>query len=268
MTLRHQQREPTESDINGSIKAESLLASLRSGVVPVGLEDWVSKTLDHPVWSIRNIAVKAVQLAELEQFSPTLCKLVADPREIGFIRRNATQALGQMGKAHSETLKTLDNALLDAYWEVRASAARSITLISPPDQNREHMLISLLFKKTPERGDVLPLWRPNRVFRERNFEVREAMTQALGTVSVSIRAIWAIRLLLQDDNWKVRKAGLQAVADLHDTHPSLRVELAESLKDTDLSSTDFQPFFPIRKTWNSLRDILEKNTVNTKRGGS
>jgi HEAT repeats len=267
MNQRQSLNGMVNSNVNGSIKAQFILTSLRSGTVPDGLEEWVSKTLEDPVWSSRNIAVKAIRLAQLEQFAPNLCKMVSDPGEIGFIRRNASRALGQMGRTYSETLITLDNALRDSYWEVRATAARSIARISPPDKDREHTIVSLLFKTIPAQGDVLPIWRPGRVYREKNFEVREAMTQALGAVSVTSTAIWALRLLLQDDNWKIRNAGLQTIAVLYDARPLLRNELEQSLKDTDLSSTDFNPLFPIRKTWNGVKDKLDKYTGNNTLGG-
>ncbi|MBN1354838.1 HEAT repeat domain-containing protein [bacterium] len=251
---------------DGIHRAETILENVRAGRVVDDLESWVESALDHPSWAIRNIAVKVVRLASLKIHAHRLCKMLLDMKQVGFIRRNAACALAEIGVGCPETLQSLEKALDDPYWEVRTASARSLASLVSPDRRLEEILISRIFKDPGHLNLKLPIIFPGRIYRERNFEVRMAMTWALGTCAETPRSLQAIRLLIQDDNWKVRNTALEAVCIIRLQRVKLKSEIDAILTNIDLSSTDFEPVFQIRQTWNCLNHSMG-SSGNSRAGG-
>jgi len=248
---------------NGAVRedlsrARSILKDLRDRKNIEKVDLWVASALNHSNWEIRNIAVKVVQLEQLNQFIGEICNMILDPSEIGFIRRNGAHALSEIGANNLEmALLALDKAIEDRYWEVRAHAALSIAAISPPDHSRECRIIDLLFKRLPSTIQTMPIWRPNRIYKEKNFEVRMAMTLALGSTATDPESISALNLLSHDDNWKVRNASLKAVANIYNRWDNKHNQLLKIFNKTDLSCTTFQPVIPIRITWDKINNCFQ-----------
>ncbi len=232
---------------------EKLHRDLKKGLSIHDLESTIRRYFDHPRWEVRNTAVKVAGDSGSAAFAPALCRFMTDRKQKGFVRRNAATALRSFRGSRAEILPELMNALGDSYWEVRAQAALTIAEIAEPDAALEGELIRRLFRTSPSIIHHLPYFFPLRVYRERDFEVRAALTRALGAVATSSATLHVLELLTGDSYWQVREA---AIESLFRSAPVLGVstmDLLQILQDLDLTCPDFRPKFPIRETWNRLK---------------
>ncbi len=230
--------------------AENYLRRMRKNDSPENLEDWVRENLEEPVWAVRNIAVKLAGMGGVKSVIPELCRILTSDNEIGFIRRNSASTLIELEESSPEICESLVVALGDSYYEVRARAADALALLGDPDTALADHLIGFIFKKAPENIQILPIFFPRRVFREKNFEVRSALTRALGSLLTSEKQLHALEIILQDDHWKVRAAAIETYPAAAQRVGKSEDQIVEVLKSVDLTSQDFVPAFPIRRTLN------------------
>ncbi len=239
---------------------EKLHRDLKKGLRVPDLETVIIDYFNHPRWEIRNTAVKAAGESGIVAFVPLLCRFMTDRKQKGFIRRNAATALKSFRGNSKEIMPALMRAVWDDYWEVRSQAALTIAEIAEPDETIEMELIRRLFRTSPSIIHHLPYFFPLRVYRERDFEVRAALTRALGAVAITPSTLHVLELLTGDSFWQVREAAIQS---LFRCAPSMGVSIMDlllTLQDLDLTCPDFRPKFPIRETWNRLKNGVSVST--------
>jgi UDP-N-acetylglucosamine--N-acetylmuramyl-(pentapeptide) pyrophosphoryl-undecaprenol N-acetylglucosamine transferase len=243
-------------------QAEKLLDQVRKDRIPEDLLEWTQEAIEHSEWEIRNIAIKIAGLAHFQGLAHRICDEMLSSGNVGFIRRNAAFALGKLESEEEFIVEALIKALKDPYYEVRVQAANSLAEIGYPDEKIEELLLGMIFKKPPEKIRSYPIWFPGRIIREKNFEVRMAMTCALGTAATGDKSIHALELLLYDGFWQVREAAMKSLISAATRLGLQSKRIFSILKEMDLTSPEFRPVFPIRQTWNEMvnnsRQISER----------
>jgi UDP-N-acetylglucosamine--N-acetylmuramyl-(pentapeptide) pyrophosphoryl-undecaprenol N-acetylglucosamine transferase len=208
--------------------------------------------LGSPSWPARNLGVKVLGLLQAACEVPRLVAILRDRtpapwyqrlaggdfREVGFVRRNAVTALVRMGQVTDEVEEALLAALADPYFEVRAEAARAV---------------SVLGARFSEAGRCRAAEALARAVRDRWLEVAVASATALGAVGCAAVALPALRDLAGHRYWMVRSAALEGllllvrrgqVEDL----PALEA----AVRGFVLAATDFRPEFPIKTAYAEL----------------
>ena len=84
-------------------------------------------------WEVRNVGVKLIGVFQDSAKIPFLINLLRNPREKGFIRRNALSALSQMKSWDPEWPPLFSRLLQDPYYEVRVAALKHLTLTLSDD---------------------------------------------------------------------------------------------------------------------------------------
>lgn len=83
--------------------------------------------LASPRWEIRNVGIKLIGLFKEKERGDFLIGLLQSGRECGFIRRNALQALRELGRWDSRISALIRRMLHDSYFEVRVAAFRYLS---------------------------------------------------------------------------------------------------------------------------------------------
>ncbi len=213
-------------------EAKRLLASPPDSGNGVGGK--VDAWLESPGWEVRNAAVKLIACTRDEARYGRLFEKLADPDEAGIVRRNAAEAIAQLGLRTEAARSALLAAMADPYWEVRAEAIGALAALFPPTPDIELRLLDRLYGPP----------KPGRVrIREENFEVRMALARALGHLGVSAAAFDALADLAQDDSWPVRSQAAVAMAHFAAREPSLRPRAREALQGIDRQSEGSVSYF-------------------------
>jgi putative peptidoglycan lipid II flippase len=201
--------------------------------------------LTHDDWWIRNIGVKlvgALRLTdELDALVDAVCartndrrwvlkRLLGDPRDAGFVRRNALDSLMQLGVCDQRVRRALLHALEDPYYEVR-----------------QHALRAALFFADRLRGDPQIVAAAARRLRDRHFEVAPAAIRAFVELTASPRGIEEVMPLLDDPRWPVRAAAVEGCRRLHERglveDPAA---LERALRRTLLAAEMVEPVSPLK----------------------
>jgi len=201
-------------------------------------------------WEQRNLGVKLVGLLQARDKTPLLLALLNDKRpaalikrlfggdyvQVGFIRRNIITALGRLGEVTPEVEAALVAAMSDPYYEVRAESARVVAQLANQLCDRPRVVAALA-----------------RLLSDRWLEVAGAAAQALGKVGGEHDALPALMALKDARLWRLRAAALEGILSLVERgeagDPS---SLASSVSRFVLTSTDFQPEFPIKRLYGRL----------------
>jgi hypothetical protein len=234
--------------------AEKRLIDVRQRKWSDDTEQWIRDNLDHSNWQISNIAIKLIGLRKLSGFFEILSCFLLDSSRTPFIRRNSARTLYAFDAVDDAVLKAFVRGLDDTYWEVRTESANGLMIHASPDKSLTQLLITKIYRKPLSAIPVYPIFRPGRIFREKNFEVRAAMFGALGTVLSDEDYIHALEIPLEEDIWKVREAALKAFVKASYRLGFSDSEIQEKLNRLDLTCTEFIPTFPIRKTYSHLSD--------------
>ncbi len=147
---------------------------LRAETPPAGLGAKLDAWLASPAWELRNAAVKLIARFRDDGRYARLLGALADRAEAGIVRRNAAEAIAQLGLRTAPARGALVRALGDPYWEVRSEAATALAALFPPAEDLEAALLRALFGP-----------RGGRRIREANFEARMALALALGHLGLS-----------------------------------------------------------------------------------
>jgi hypothetical protein len=239
------------------ISAEQRLDNARKGIWPVDTEQWITDNLTHPNWQIRNIAVKLIGEGLLTGFLNVLAQLITDTSQVGFVRRNSAIALTAFDNVGPESVMAFVAGLEDPYWEVRTECANGLAVHGRPDVELTEKLIRKIYRKPLEKIPSYPIFWPQRIYHETNFEVRAAMFRALGTVMAAKTYIHALEVPLEEDIWKVREAALEAFVRASRRLGYSVEYIRETLSRLDLTCTEFIPTYPIRQTLSTLPDVHE-----------
>jgi UDP-N-acetylglucosamine--N-acetylmuramyl-(pentapeptide) pyrophosphoryl-undecaprenol N-acetylglucosamine transferase len=164
-----------------------------------------------------------------------------DYRQVGFIRRNALISLQILRRWSPEVEARVFEALDDAYYEVRAQAARTMGHCA------EH-----LFQRQAVTEKLLSL------IRDRSFEVVREAVLALGAVGGSREVVKGLLGLKEHHYWQVREAALRAVTML--VERGIVTDRDWLLKETSrfiITTTDFRSYFDIKETYRKLHSLCQ-----------
>jgi len=174
--------------------------------------DLVTTWLNDPSWKIRNNAVKIIGELRLTGFTDTLANFVTDRTpakfmdrilggdyyQVGFIRRNASYALGYLNNTGEKVTAALLEASKDRYWEVRAEAINAIRKLY--------------------RNNVPPeiLEAVSHALRDKNFEVVAQAVCTLGDLSTRENVVNDLRKTYDHPNIIVKTVVAETLKKLHE----------------------------------------------------
>jgi UDP-N-acetylglucosamine--N-acetylmuramyl-(pentapeptide) pyrophosphoryl-undecaprenol N-acetylglucosamine transferase len=208
--------------------------------------------LASPSWEARNLGVKLIGLLQARARVPVVVALLEDRRpaawykrllggdfeQVGFIRRNALNAIARLGVVTPAIEACLSAALEDPYFEARAEACRTITALdrylSPA--GRARLIAGLV-----------------GLLRDRWIEVAAAAAEALGHVGGPQEARPALVALQDHKFWLVRAAALRGLQALVERGQAGDLDsLRAAARGFALTATDFRPEFTIRSAYGRL----------------
>jgi hypothetical protein len=138
------------------------------------------------------------------------------------VRRDATQALGQIGDVRA--VEPLIAALKDRDWDVRRAAAQALGLIGDV-RGVEPLIVTLKDRFDGVRkaaaqalgkiGDVRAVMPLIAALKDQSWQVSEAAAQILGQIR-DTRAVEPLIAALEDRDWDVRRAAAQALGQIGD----------------------------------------------------
>jgi len=210
-------------------------------------------------WQERNAGVKLAGLVRYERRLPVLLQFITDrtpaPRlqrllggdfvQVGFIRRNAVQAIRRIRKYDAEVRRALLTALTDPYYEVRSWAARAIESMAEeigPDPEMESLL--------------------RRNLRDRWFEVVASSLDALGRIAKDPSVLPEVESLLESNNGRVQHAALRCLMHLIERDVvRLSAETRRWMNRIPMRGLDFSPQFPLKSTWEAFQKVLSQKSA-------
>jgi len=158
---------------------------------------------------------------------------------VGFIRRNALQALWRIRVYDPRVKQALILALRDPYFEVRSWAARAIVRLSD------------LVERDPELEYAL-----RRNLCDPWFEVVVFSLEPLGEIATDPGVLGDILPLLEHHNWKVQEKAVQCITRLLERGIiQLERETEARMQGIPMKGLDFSPRFPLQKTWESFLKV-------------
>lgn len=210
-------------------------------------------------WQERNAGVKLAGLVRYEKRLPVLLQFITDrtpaPRlqrllggdfvQVGFIRRNAVQAIRRIHKYDAEVRRAFLAALTDPYYEVRSWAARAIESMAEeigPDSEMESLL--------------------RRNLRDRWFEVVASSLDALGRIAKDPSVLPEVERLLESKNGRVQHAALRCLMHLIERDVvRLSAETRRWMNRIPMRGLDFSPQFPLKSTWEAFQKVLSQKSA-------
>ncbi len=209
-------------------------------------------------WQVRNVGVKLCGYLLHRDKLPELLRMIADRTpaplwlriiggdfvEVGFIRRNAIRSIIIMDVFNRDIEKTLEIAIDDPYYEVRAETCRAIKHFSEYLAGKDKWLHKLL-----ER------------LEDPSFEVIYEAAIALGYVGIDSRALEPLLQLGFHHMWQIRHAALIGILRLLERHiiyPSNI--LINQVSRFVLTSTDFYPIFKLKETYKRLIEFCNSKS--------
>jgi UDP-N-acetylglucosamine--N-acetylmuramyl-(pentapeptide) pyrophosphoryl-undecaprenol N-acetylglucosamine transferase len=215
--------------------------------------------LASPRWQDRNAGVKLVGVIGYRERLPTLLYMVTDRtpaawhrrllggdfEQVGFIRRNALQAVWRLRTCGPAVREALRIALRDPYYEVRSWAARAIERLSPEIGEDEEMVRLL-----------------RRNLKDRWFEVVVSSLRALAMITKDPNILSDLIPLLSHKNWKVQQATVRCLTRLMQADViRLSKEAEEWVNKIPMKGLDFFPSFPLKQTWEDFQRVLSEKAA-------
>ena len=198
-------------------------------------------------WQVRNIGVKILGKVGDSRHAVLLADLLKDKKQVGFVRRNSAKAIKTIGVINPQIQEALMTGISDGYWEVRVESIKTAAALCAGDE----MTAEIIIKRYLGNDYAVNLngSKPLRLrSKEKNFEVREAIAEALGNFLKYKYAVPALLLLLNDDSWIVRAAALRSLSKLPDGDDKLR-KLVEGM---NLTCESFRPVFPLKEIFSRI----------------
>lgn len=215
--------------------------------------------LAHPSWPLRNEGVKLIGLTRHREKLPLILHLLTDRtpapawhrllggdfQVVGFVRRNALNALALLGVVNPAVREAIALAMDDPYYEVRATALKLVR--SMIEQGR----------KLADDDEIVTQVRA--CTGDRNLEVRWEALDTFGHVGAPDEVLAVNRMYALEEKAPLREAVLRSYhalldrfADDPDPHP-WRATLANDLDRFALTSVAFHPHFPLKERFVSLQ---------------
>ena len=225
--------------------------------------------LGSPRWQDRNSGIKLVGLIAYGERLPTLLHAITDRtpvawhrrllggdfEQVGFIRRNALQAIWRIRAYGPEVREALLLGLSDPYYEVRSWAARGVDRLSS------------------SIGEDVELVRGlRRNLEDRWFEVVVSSLRALGKITKDPTILTDLVPLLAHKNWKVQQATVRCLMKLMQADVvRLPPEAEEWMHKIPMKGLDFFPRFPLKQTWDDFQRLRSEkmecdHRSNTEKG--
>ena len=204
-------------------------------------------------WQERNLGVKLAGLLQEPEMLPHVLHLITDRtpappwqrmlggdyREVGFIRRNALQALWRIRVYDPRVKQALLQAMSDPYFEARSWAARAVLHLSSLVGNDKELECGL-------RRNLGDPW----------FEVIVFALESLGEISTDPGVLADVLPLLEHHNWKVQEKAVRCITRLLERGVvRLDVETEARMRRIPMKGLDFSPRFPLQKTWESFLKV-------------
>ena len=223
--------------------------------------------LTHPAWQMRNEGVKLLGLTRhVDKLhlvtwvltdrtpAPGIHRLLGgDFEQVGFIRRNAINALAFIGVVDDNVRAAVIIALGDPYYEVRAAALRLVRMY--------------IRQSKPLNNDKDLVQAVRKLTRDSSLEVRWEALDTYGHVGEPEDVLAVNRTLALVQKAPLREAVLRSYHALLDRYPGVtdsqpwRNQLKEDLERFAITSLAFQPHFPLKERFAVLqRRIHEEPT--------
>jgi HEAT repeat protein len=209
-------------------------------------------------WEVRNVAVKLIaRLRDPALFHVLLEKLL-DADEAGIVRRNAAELLAKWGERTEQVEAALCAALDDPYWEVRSEAALALAALAQPGGIAEHKLVQRLYGAQHNGFAPADADPPPRQARERSFEVRACLAEALGAIGQTDKAFAALQALAADPQWLVRFQAAVALAEFSARLPEYHDRALQTIIRVDHLCSGALPMFVFpRRIGRLINDLRE-----------
>lgn len=244
-------------DPQGRRATEDLLRRVRDGERDLDdKRDLIETSLRSRDWVAVNNAVKVVALLKDGRFADALARLLTDLGQVGFVRRNAADALAGLDDPPQEALDALLVGSQEDYWEIRTSSIRALERFHERLPDLEGFLRPAIEEVPRGWSNLLSQF----TWRERNFEVRIAVCSALGACGTTEGTALRLATCCYDPIWKVRGIALEALVRV-----ALRCGTQEALVEEvfhrfDQSCLHFQPRFPLAQNYNRALQTWEAAT--------
>ena len=214
-------------------------------------------------WQERNAGVKLAGLIRYERRLPALLHCVTDRTpaswaqriiggdlvQVGFIRRNAVQALWRIRRYDAEVRRALLIALTDPYYEARSWAARAAERLAD------------CIGQDPEFENLL-----RQSLKDRWFEVVSSSLDALGKVATDPAILSDIEALLESSNGKIQHAALRCLMHLVERDVvHLSTDTQRRMNRIPMRGVEFSPQFPLKTTWEAFQRVLSQKNASSER---
>lgn len=203
--------------------------------------------LKNDKWQVRNIGVKLLGIVGGKNHLRLLSERLCDQSEAGFVRRNAAVAIRNIGAAQDDARKALISSISDRYWEIRVESVKALAGLYKNDEEILSVIIAAYCGKKYD-GDSPYIRKLTGRRRENNFEVKEAIAQAMGNFPECGDSLKTINLLLKDDCWIVRAAALKSLKKIGKIPDSIK----NIISNIDLTCESFTPVFPLKEIYSDI----------------
>lgn len=159
---------------------------------------------------------------------------------VGFVRRDIMEGLQWMGIWNDSIHRLLHLGLEDPYFETRAAAARAAAALAP---------------KIPQPAALESQLR--RCLSDSNVEVVWESLRALGKISRDPDFLNLIAAFHYHPSWKIRKAAIEAMADLLKRKVVTVPQVCAQMEDFLTTCSDFKPAFPLTQSMLELKNLIK-----------
>ncbi|MCB2212689.1 UDP-N-acetylglucosamine--N-acetylmuramyl-(pentapeptide) pyrophosphoryl-undecaprenol N-acetylglucosamine transferase [bacterium] len=213
--------------------------------------------LAHSHWSMRNEGIKLLALTRHRDKlglvlhvltdrtpAPKLHRMLGgDFAQVGFVRRNAVNALSFMGVVNADVRAAIVTALDDPYYEVRSATLKLIRSMIKDGHN------------LADNPEIVS--RVRKLTRDRNLEVHWEALHAFGFVGAPEDVLATNRAYAVTGKTPLREAVLRsyhALLDRYDgeTNKPWREQLSDDIDHFAITSLAFHPHFPLKERYVSL----------------
>ncbi len=231
----------------GKIKREEVLSQ-------------VENFINSPFWEVRNEAIKLTGLCGLKNYKDLLVGILLKEEEKPFLKRNSITALVRLKEKSPKIIDALLASLADPYWEIRSHAAEALGVLGDADERIEKAFSTALFGSSGNPSAENASFKP----KEKNFEVRLKIAEALGRIGCTPNAFQLLTFLIKDSNWQVRKASLEGLFQMHRRGIIPPEKIISLLNTVDLSCEGIQPLFPLKESYGKVIEELRQSASSIK----
>jgi hypothetical protein len=189
-------------------------------------------------WQVKNIGVKLIGLFKLTDKAGILMNLAAPGQANGFIRRNAVNALAEVGYWNPEVKDLADKLLKDPYYEVRVAC------------------LTLLRRVMPREDFPRFRYAIRRILKGGLAEEKCAALALLGKKGNAGELEFGEKFLLSN-NSIIRETFVTALLDLYRRNEVNREEIQDYLQRILITSNHLEPRFRIKTLINRIYREIE-----------